>query len=583
MTMIVRKSFVVAAVSLLAAVFLLVSCASTTTKKRVKKVSASSNDTTSQTGDSDSMDADGTSDSAQGDDALEQNAVLGADGTVAENVPRVSTKTEKTAAETKTTETKTTETKTIVSDKTESDKKSVDAEPTETPEEKKARLAAEKAAKKQKKDNYTGWVYVPQKNFTMTNGDIKIDMRGSTGSFNFYVIPETGKPIPLLATYDEFCSTFFSVMIGRKEYRLNREAGVKSEARKTQYGAQMAYSISNKAEVVIDFSFMPSIATSTKIDMIRVTAYVINLGKSTQSFTMKGVFDTSLGENTMAHFSTAAHSRVNTEIQYSDMSGEKWIRSSNERATIQFLLNGKGITSPKAVTLANRDVLATPTWLPVVQETRSFSSVLAYNNSAMAINWKTAYLDPLKTDVITFYISVAADGNDPAGKEFLAALAAGKTALPSNLPNTIVTTTVAPEPASVEPEATASTYYEGMPAIDGQSTVTDSKAAVLDTESPAETASVPSYTPAATPIVPAAPKSAAVQNTQPGAGTQTSAANGKKTAADVTDDQLDPDYIQNLLDRIASLESDPALVDKSEVRELNDELDAILAKLRSMQ
>src|SRR5574344_989908 len=501
-------------VALMAAVLLAASCASTT--KRVKK-SASGESPSSASGQTEEQAPAGA------DEAVDQKAVLGTDGTVAESVPRVSTETKPAAsgAAANTSEQK----KTVDKD---TDAAKAAPEKKETAEEKKARLAAEKEAAKKKKDDYTGWVYEPQKNFTLTNGDIKIDMRGSTGSFNMYAIPEIGNPIPLLATYDEFCSTFFSVMIGRKEYRLNREAGVKSEARKTQYGAQMAYSISNKAEVVIDFSFMPSIATSTKIDMIRVTAYVINLGKSTQSFTMKGVFDTSLGENTMAHFSTAVHSRVNTEIQYSDMSGEKWIRSSNERATIQFLLNGKGITSPKAVTLANRDVLATPTWLPVVQETRSFSSVLAYNNSAMAINWKTAYLDPLKTDVITFYISVAADGNDPAGKEFLAALAAGKTALPSNLPNTIVTTTVAPEPASVEPEATASTYYEGMPAIDGQSTVTDSKAAVLDTESPAETASVPSYTPAATPIVPAAPKSAAVQNTQPGAGTQTSAANGKK-------------------------------------------------------
>ena len=72
-------------------------------------------------------------------------------------------------------------------------------------------------------------------------------------------------------------------------------------------------------------------------------------------------------------------------------------------------------------------------WLPSAQETRSFSSVLAYNNSALGVNWKTAYLDPLKTDVITFYISVAADGNEPAGKDFLASLAAGRTALPSNM------------------------------------------------------------------------------------------------------------------------------------------------------
>src|SRR5574344_1734380 len=414
-------------VALMAAVLLAASCASTT--KRVKK-SASGESPSSASGQTEEQAPAGA------DEAVDQKAVLGTDGTVAESVPRVSTETKPAAsgAAANTSEQK----KTVDKD---TDAAKAAPEKKETAEEKKARLAAEKEAAKKKKDDYTGWVYEPQKNFTLTNGDIKIDMRGSTGSFNMYAIPETGRPIPLLATYDEFCSTFFSLMIGRKEYRLNREAGVKSEARKTEYGAQMAYTVPNKAQIVIDFSFMPSIATSSRVDMLRITVYTINLGKSTQAFTVKGVFDTMLGENTVSHFSTAAHRRINNEVQYTDMAVEKWVRSENQRASIQFLLCGKGITAPRAVTLGNKDLLSGSTWLPVAEETRSFSSVLAYNNSAMSINWKTAYLDPMKTDVITFYISVATDGNEPAGKEFIAQLNAGRTALPSNLPNTVQTTT----------------------------------------------------------------------------------------------------------------------------------------------
>ena len=56
---------------------------------------------------------------------------------------------------------------------------------------------------------------------------------------------------------------------------------------------------------------------------------------------------------------------------------------------------------------------------------------------------------------------------------------------------------------------------------------------------------------------------------------------GSYPLSSVTKAQLDPEYIQNLLDRIADLESDPALVDKGEVKRLNDELDAILAVIRS--
>ena len=48
----------------------------------------------------------------------------------------------------------------------------------------------------------------------------------------------------------------------------------------------------------------------------------------------------------------------------------------------------------------------------------------------------------------------------------------------------------------------------------------------------------------------------------------------------ITDKQLDPAYIQQLIGRIDSLQSDPELVDRTEVRQLNAELDAILEKIR---
>ena len=227
----------------------------------------------------------------------------------------------------------------------------------ETKEEKKARKEREKLLKKQKTDQYTGWVYIPEHNFTITNDDVRIVMKGSTGSFGLYVINEKGSQIPLIVNYDSYNSTFVAVKIGRKTYRLNRENGVKCEARRTPYGAQMAYTIAGQAQIVVDFSFLPSIATSSRVDMIRVTIYTINLGKHTQSFTSKAVFDTTLGENSYTHFSTASRSRVDSEMQFITMNEEKWVRSSNEKACIQFLLDGKGITPPQFVILFSKDNL----------------------------------------------------------------------------------------------------------------------------------------------------------------------------------------------------------------------------------
>ena len=395
-----------------------------------------------------------------------------------------------------------------------------------------------KEQKKQRKDLYTGWVYIPERKFSITKDDIKIEMNGSTGTFGLYAIPEVGSPVPLLSNYDSNTSTFFTVKIGRKEYRLNRENGVKSEARRTPYGAQMAYTISGQAQVVVDFSFMPSIATSSRVDMLRVTVYTINLGKHTQAFTVKSVFDTVLGENTASHFSTAAKSRINSESQFASMDEELWVRSANEQTAVQFLLHGKGITEPTRVTLANKDSLALPVWIPQIQDTKSFSSVISYNNSAVGINWKTGYLDPSRTSVITFYISVGIEGNEPAGKDFLAALAEGKTALSAKIPPAFATTTVPPDPAQVSEEEIATAYYENMPAVAEDS---DAFAKVSETGS---------------------------------------SSSGKDII--ITKEKLDPEYIQRLLDHIAELENDGEVVNQAEIDYLNDELDAILRVLATM-
>ena len=48
----------------------------------------------------------------------------------------------------------------------------------------------------------------------------------------------------------------------------------------------------------------------------------------------------------------------------------------------------------------------------------------------------------------------------------------------------------------------------------------------------------------------------------------------------VTEKQLDFEYIQNLINRIDALESTDADIDRNELRQLNSELDAILAALR---
>lgn len=354
--------------------------------------------------------------------------------------------------------------------------------------------------------------------------DIQLVLNGNDGTFAIYGVAEKGNKIPLLSTNDGDSASYFVVKVGRKEYKLQTNNGIKCEARKTPLGAQMAYMVSDEAQVVIDFSFMPSIATSTRIDMLRISVFIINIGRSIQSFAVKGIFDTTLGENTNAHFSTAARKFINSEIQFQSMYEDLWVRSSNRDAAIQFILGSKEITKTDYVTLSSRSKLDSSTWVPSVQTSRSFNSVTSYNNSALCINWPATYLDTLRTASYGFYISVATGGNNPAGKKFLSDLDNGKTALGVAVKNSAVKLNAAAKPIPLTKEE------------------------------------VDSVTPNILNSLPSSSKEAFVKTKE------------------ITEAQLDPEYIQNLLDRIASLKEDETM-DKAELQKLNEELDLILNKL----
>lgn len=356
--------------------------------------------------------------------------------------------------------------------------------------------------------------YTVEKKVVVERDKIRLELDGTMGSFSLYALPEKGRSIALLSSYDSGSASFFVLRAGRREYRLTRANGIKAEARRTPLGAQMAYLVPDVAQVVVDFSFMPSVPNSTKIDMLRVTVYTINLAKTMQSFALKAVFDTVLGENTYSHFSTAAHSKINSEMQFSSMTDDLWVRSNNEKAAIQFLVEGAGISKVSALTLATKDAVTNSVgWIPVAQFEKSFTSVVSYNNSAVGINWSQVYLDSLKTDAVGFFISVATDGELPAGRQFLSDLESGDSALGVYSKAIVPTTKIAPPPKHLTREE---------------------------------------------------------------AGVRESLVN------EITEEQLDTEYIQSLLDHIAALSAESS-VDDEELGRLNSELDAILEKLGELR
>ncbi|MBQ1794652.1 MAG: hypothetical protein II110_03100 [Treponema sp.] len=439
-------------------------------------------------------------------------------------------------------------------------------------------------------DDYTGWAYKKDSSFSVSEGKLKLSVKQGTGSFCIYAINEKGSEIPLLSAYDSFSSNHFGVRIGKHEYNLNRESGVVCQSRRTPYGAQLSYTIKKQGIVVIDFTFMPSDSSSTVADVLRVSAYLVNLGKKKQTFSLKGMFDTVLGEPSGNHFMTATSDQIDKEVQFDSMNEEKWICSTNGETSVQFLLKGKGINPTHEVTLSNKDTLSKNSWVPSVKTSRSFNSVLSYNNSALCVNWPEIQLEKNDSKVITFYISVGTDSEAPAGDEFLSALEEGRTVLhecePKDFSDLFAGVEEEKKVKKPRKDALGAKWWVGMPNIASYYEEEEEDEEGLDADgyaeaskTSAENASLESAK--ATKDSKAAKEAKAAQNAK-SSSNSSSKSKAKDEPIVITEEQLDTKYIHNLINYIKSLENDSELIDQEELNRLNKELDAILEKIRSM-
>lgn len=351
-----------------------------------------------------------------------------------------------------------------------------------------------------------------------TVGNIKVLVKGTVGSFQLYSLDRDGTAFPVLAGHDEFTSSFFSLRVGKKEYRLTDNIGIVIGARKDDTGAQLVYVVPDVARVHIKFECLKSCASQNQ-DVLKITSSVKNISKRAADFALKNVLDTILGEQSISHFSTAENVVVNTEMQFRRFDKAKWIISENKKTAMQILLYGADITPMEVVSLSNKDLLLLQNWIPSIIQSRTFDSVLSYNNSAVAINWEPEHLEQGQETSFTYYIAFASNGTKPAGETFIKNF--GEMQLNS----------------------------------------TDEQDAQADV--PKETEDSESKN-----------ASGAAEISQP------DKTNVEFNPAMIPPEKINYEYVRKLLERIDALENDAEKVNREEILNLNAELDAIMEILR---
>lgn len=387
---------------------------------------------------------------------------------------------------------------------------------------------------RERSDSVLDVKYHTEKYYEIDGRLLRIEFLGKTGTFNIFCKApknngktDTGskksaagsvREIPLLADADSCLSTGFLLNLDGEIYHLNRTSRVEKELRRITGGAQLVYTIGHRIRFIVDFSLISSGKDGPE-DIVRVRMYTISLDKQPHSVAVKGIFDTVTGEGSSVHFTTDAGTKIRGETMFSaaEMERERSVVLADDMASYQFVLDGSGVSPVKSVILANIDELYKMSWTPVIRKGRGFTNIRGYDDSGIMVDWPEFVNPGDRYSEHTFYIAASVNDEHPKGLYYIDAVSAAEFSLAGDM-----------EKDDAEPG---------------------------DEKQPAEP-----------------PRARA------GKGSD------KRTDVDfiimpVKDYQLDPEYIQNLIDRIDALQSSKD-VNQSELRKLNAELDAILEKLR---
>ena len=362
--------------------------------------------------------------------------------------------------------------------------------------------------------NYTSWIESAKEGNRLKSGIIRIKTKPHLGTFNIGVINDDNKDVSVLSSSNEYTSTSLYLKTSKKIYKLTAGSGVHTNSFVGKNAIRLLYNIPKVADVAVDMYCFPS-ETPGDDDMIRVTATITNKGKKNETFSLKAILDTVLGESDKYHFYTSDGMPVKNEVMFRTMQNQKWVLSKNELASMQLLFDGGDCTSPSLVALANYSTLEKRSWEPDMLSYRAFDTVLSYNNSAVCVIWQESKIAPLETSKNVFYIALASDLRKPNGDKYL--------------------------------------FHEEY--LEDEET---EKTKVRNTQKMGEPADVLE-------IAPSKPEvSESVDFTVKKLGKE----------------QLSPEYVQALLDKIASLEENKPDINREELLQLNAELDAILDVLR---
>jgi hypothetical protein len=226
----------------------------------------------------------------------------------------------------------------------------------------------------------------------LADGRLKLTLHEEGGiSLSCRTGGQDGLYVPLIASQDPR-TTFLSVVVGNKVYRMGASPEFSQAIEKTSTGGRFLWR-SQFLQVTETFTFI-AMGDSTESNGVRVDIGLKNISQQDMKAGVRYLFDTYLGEASFVHFRTDSLTQITNELALSGSSRPAfWVSplvGDPQEFGFIVMCSGPGITAPDKIVFANWKRLSDSSWIYDTSASRNFSMLpFSVNDSAAS-----EYFDP---------------------------------------------------------------------------------------------------------------------------------------------------------------------------------------------
>jgi hypothetical protein len=245
----------------------------------------------------------------------------------------------------------------------------------------------------------------------LSGGKLKLVLYPETGSFSLFELSNIGKNRyePLFEDRNYSTTSWFSVLMNGKIFKLTKKAGRPIIAEQTPAGARFVFTLTDDFQVEQEFSFVKD-AVSGIPNAVRISTRIENTSGKPANFALKALVDTILGESEGIHFSTDERKRISSETRiFPPRDPDTRLISQNKNSSFVFFLQDSNVTRSETVYISNWDRLNTLTWTPESIEGRSFNTIYSVNDSAFLAVWPEKTIKANEKIEVNILLGVSAE------------------------------------------------------------------------------------------------------------------------------------------------------------------------------